>query len=197
MKRIFRDNERVWFNEDHMSGWGRVALTGASLPEADIFNDKDIVTVAKDTGGEIECLARDVYTLAAGLTHKGHPIVWDHDDQADRPFHCPATGTGIDLNETEAVKERPIKIVLLLGEKVSMDFLRKHQFERHTADEWAGMVKASPEADEGLYAHVIELKSNEELKGFISGVREMDDYLSEDHYNAAIISGERVAGDKE
>ncbi len=196
MRRVFKDYERVWFEEDHMSGWGNVALTGTNPPPADIFYEEDIVTVAKDTGGEIECLARDVYRLAEGLTHEGLPVVWEHDSDAGYPLYCPDKREGVAIEDTDVTEKGPIEVILLLGEHVCEDFLRRHRDERHTPREWIRLVESSPEKEEGLHAMAVELKSDEELKGFISGVALLDDDLSEDHYHAMIIKGDMIAKEK-
>lgn len=93
MKRVFKIDERVWYNEDYMCGWGRIGLINRSDEFGEYicsdYND-DIITVIKDSGGEIECSPSNVYQLAERRTFKGEPVVWEHDQEIDYPYFCPA-----------------------------------------------------------------------------------------------------------
>ena len=68
MKRVFKIGERVWWEDDHMSGWGTIALVNGddSYWEYAVGNLGDIITITKDTGGEIETTPNCVYQLAPG-----------------------------------------------------------------------------------------------------------------------------------
>lgn len=90
MKRLFRINERVWFNEDYTQGWGTVALINGNetFPEY-ICGDDDIITVTKDSGGEIECSPDNVYQVAKDIEYSGETVVWNHRDDGEYPLYCP------------------------------------------------------------------------------------------------------------
>ena len=101
MKRVFTIGEHVWFEQDHMSGWGKVGL----INREDSFQsynctDDDIITVVKDDGGEIECTPDGVYQLAPGITFFGHIVVWDHFSE-EYPLFCPARQENLYMVETD------------------------------------------------------------------------------------------------
>lgn len=93
MKRVFKLEERVWYTEDHECGWGRIGL----INREDTYGEYncsdangDILTIIKDSGSEIECVPSNVYQLAPGRTFFGEPVVWDHNEDIDYPYYCPA-----------------------------------------------------------------------------------------------------------
>lgn len=90
MKRIIKINERVWWDDDHMNGWGTVALVAGNDDRPEYIEGPDtIVTVAKDSGGEIETTVDRIYHLAP-YTFQGYPCVWEHaDTEDDYPLFCP------------------------------------------------------------------------------------------------------------
>lgn len=90
MKRILKIGERIWWEDDHMNGWGTIALISGErdYPEY-IVNDDEIVTIEKETGGEIEVTANRVYQLAPGRYFWGEEVVWEHHEDIDYPFFCP------------------------------------------------------------------------------------------------------------
>lgn len=92
MKRVFTIGDRVWWADDYMWGWGTVGLINRSdeFPEYPVSDDAgDILTIEKDSGGEIETTPSRVYQLAAGKTFRGKPVCWEHDEEIDYPFYCP------------------------------------------------------------------------------------------------------------
>lgn len=100
-KRVFTIGERVWYNADHMTGWGKIGL----INREDTYkqyncDDDDILTVEKDSGGEIECWPENVYQLAHGLTFFGNPVVWDHESE-EYPLYCPERDENVFMCETE------------------------------------------------------------------------------------------------
>lgn len=92
MKRIFKVGERVWYNDDHESGWGVISLINRqdSIKE-EICSDYngDIILITKDSGSEIETTPSCIWQLAPGRTFKGSPVVWEHNEEIDYPFFCP------------------------------------------------------------------------------------------------------------
>ena len=95
MKRVFKINERVWFEDDHTSGWGILVLVNGekTYPEYICSDDcGDILTIAKDEGGEIETTPGRVYQMANGREFQGFPVVWEHSDEgalAEYSYYCP------------------------------------------------------------------------------------------------------------
>ena len=92
MKRVFTIGERVWWEDDHMNGWGKIALVNRddSYPEYAVSElAGDIITVTKDDGGEIETTPNCVYQLAPGRFFFGEVVVWEHHEEIDYPFYCP------------------------------------------------------------------------------------------------------------
>ena len=90
MKRIIKINERVWWEDDHMNGWGTIALVAGedSKPEY-IEGDDTIITIKKDTGGEIETTVDHIYQLAP-YTFQGAQCCWEFNEtQDDYPLFCP------------------------------------------------------------------------------------------------------------
>lgn len=93
MKRVFKIDEVVWFEDDHMGGWGKVGLINRSdtFPEYPCSDDSgDILTIEKESGGEIETTPSCVYQVAEGRTFRGEPVVWEHNEEIDYPFYCPS-----------------------------------------------------------------------------------------------------------
>lgn len=100
-KRVFTIGERVWYNMDHMTGWGTIGLINRSeMFKQYICDDDDIITVEKDSGGEIECWPSGVYQVAQGLTFFGHPVVWEHQSE-EYPLYCPERDENLWMVETE------------------------------------------------------------------------------------------------
>ena len=92
MKRVFKIGEVVWFEDDHMNGWGKVGLINRSdkFPAYPCCDDAgDILTIVMDSGGEIETTPSCVYQLAPGLTFFGKAVAWEHKEDIDYPFFCP------------------------------------------------------------------------------------------------------------
>ena len=92
MKRVFTIGERVWWSDDYMCGWGTIALINRQdTIERDVCSDYngDILTITKDSGGEIETTPSCVYQIAKGKTFRGKPVCWEHDEDIDYPFYCP------------------------------------------------------------------------------------------------------------
>lgn len=93
MKRVFKIGEVVWYSEDHECGWGKVGLINRSdeFPEYNCSDEGgDILTIEKECGGEIECSPSNVYQVAQNRFFRGEPVVWDHNEEIDYPFYCPA-----------------------------------------------------------------------------------------------------------
>lgn len=93
MKRVFKIDEVVFYDEDHERGWGKVGLIDRSdmFPEYPCSDDAgDILTIEKEGGGEIECSPSNVYQVAKDRFFRGEPVVWDHNEEIDYPFYCPA-----------------------------------------------------------------------------------------------------------
>ena len=93
MKRVFKIGERVWWEDDYMNGWGTLVLVNrdASYPEY-ICSDYagDILTIAKDEGGEIETSPSCVYQIAPGRFFWGEVVCWEHNETDESyPFFCP------------------------------------------------------------------------------------------------------------
>ncbi|MBO7509945.1 MAG: hypothetical protein J6T35_02070 [Bacteroidales bacterium] len=90
MKRVIKIDERVWWDDDHMNGWGTVALVGGCDDRPEYIEGPDtIVTIAKDGGGEIETTVERIYHPAPYTFH-GYPCVWEHaDTDDDYPLFCP------------------------------------------------------------------------------------------------------------
>ena len=92
MKRVFKIGERVWWEDDDMNGWGHIVLINrdASYPEYAVCDYAgDIITIEKETGGEIETTPSRVYQLAPGRYFWGEAVVWEHNEEVDYPFYCP------------------------------------------------------------------------------------------------------------
>lgn len=96
MKRVFHIGEVVWYEEDHERGWGKVGLINRSdkYPDYPCSDEAgDILTIIKeDCKSEIECLPSNVYQVAQDKTFRGEPVVYEHNDERDYPFYCPAEG---------------------------------------------------------------------------------------------------------
>lgn len=100
-RRVFTIGERVWYEQDHMTGWGKVGL----INREDTFKQyncdvDDILTIEKDSGGEIECWPDNVYQVAQGLTFFGLRVVWDHNSE-EYPLYCPEREENLYMIETE------------------------------------------------------------------------------------------------
>lgn len=112
MKRVFKIGERVWWNDDHMYGWGTIALinreeTYKEYPCSD-YNG-DILTITKDSGGEIETTPSRVYQEAYGYTFFGMPLVWEHDEEIDYPLYCPDRDENVYMCEVDAKDNKLFK----------------------------------------------------------------------------------------
>ena len=93
MKRVFKIGEVVFFEDDYMRGWGKVGLINRTdkYPELPCSDDSgDILTIIKDDGGEIETTPNCVYQVAQDKFFRGEPICWEHHNESDYPFYCPA-----------------------------------------------------------------------------------------------------------
>lgn len=97
MKRVFSIGERVWYEDDHESGWGKLILVNNENKwKQYICHDDcgDILTIEKDEesgNGIIETTPSRVYQLAPGRYFQGEEVVWEHDVDLDEyPFYCPA-----------------------------------------------------------------------------------------------------------
>lgn len=92
MKRVFTIGEKVWYEDDHESGWATIILlNGSDTLKQDICHDDcgDILTLRKRSGGEIETTPSRVWQKARGRRYKGYPVVWEHNTDIDFPFFCP------------------------------------------------------------------------------------------------------------
>ena len=93
-RRIFSIGETVFYEDDHERGWGKVILVNgeASYPQYICsYNAGDIITIQKEgCTSEIETTPDRVYQLAPGRSFWGNPVVWEHHEDIDYPFYCPA-----------------------------------------------------------------------------------------------------------
>ena len=93
MKRVFKIDERVWYFEDHEHGWGRIGLVNGDDNYGEYIccdANGDILTIIKDSGSEIECVPSNVFQIAPNRTFFGEPVVWEHTEEIDYPYYCPA-----------------------------------------------------------------------------------------------------------
>ena len=93
MKRVFRIGERVWYEDDHERDWGKVVLINGSdtlkvYPCSDDCGD--ILTIEKESGSEIETTPSRVFQIAQDFFFRGEPVVFEHNEEMDYPFYCPA-----------------------------------------------------------------------------------------------------------
>lgn len=100
----------MWFEDDHMQDWGILVLVNRSktysqYPCCDEMGD--ILTIEKDSGGEIETTPSHVYQLAPGREFHGYPVVWEHQEtMEDYPFYCPGLGENCFHFEVEGARGR-------------------------------------------------------------------------------------------
>lgn len=88
-----------------MSGWGRIALINReeTYKEYPCSDDAgDILTIKKDSGGEIETTPSRVYSVAQGYTFFGLRLVWEHDEEIDYPLYCPARDENVFMCEVDS-----------------------------------------------------------------------------------------------
>lgn len=94
MKRVFTIGERVFYEDDHESGWGKIVLiNGRANLGQDICSDDcgDIITIQKEgCRSEIETTPSHIYHVAQERTLYGNPVVWEHHEDIEYPFFCPA-----------------------------------------------------------------------------------------------------------
>lgn len=92
MKRIFKLNERVWYEDDNERGWGTIVLINGDEIKEEICSDDsgDILTIEKEgCNSTIETTPSRVYQIAEGRFFWGCPVVWEHNEGIDYPFYCP------------------------------------------------------------------------------------------------------------
>ena len=93
MKRVFKIGEKVWYEDDHECGWGKiVCINGTSKYKEDICSDDngDIITIRKQDGcGEIETTPSCIWQVAPNKFFFGDTVVWEHCEDIDYPFYCP------------------------------------------------------------------------------------------------------------
>lgn len=89
MKRIFKIDERVWFEDDHMNGWGTIALVGGERRYPEYPVSEEVITIAKESGGEIETTPDRVWQLSP-YAFQGYATCWEHNEtDDDYPLFCP------------------------------------------------------------------------------------------------------------
>ena len=113
MKRILKIGEPVWWQDDHMSGWGRIGLVNGteSFGEYNVGPD-DIITVCKSDGGEIETTYMHVFQLAPGRFFNEKPLVWDHFSE-DFDFWCPDEKTLVTFDMLDCNKTFEVDLFIL------------------------------------------------------------------------------------
>lgn len=94
MKRVFRIGEVVFYEDDHERGWGKIVLINhTDTHKEDICSDYngDIITIQKEgCNSEIETTPSHIYQVAQDRFFRGEPVVWEHNEEFDYPFYCPA-----------------------------------------------------------------------------------------------------------
>ena len=94
MKRVFKIDEVVWYEDDYERGWGKVVLINRSdnYPDYPCSDDAgDILTIQKEgCKSEIETTPSRVYHPALGKTFRGEQVVYEHNEEIDYPFYCPS-----------------------------------------------------------------------------------------------------------
>lgn len=180
VKRLFTVGEKVWWEDDHMTGWGKVtdvnqvAFNGKFLAGPD-----DIILITKeDNAGEIETTASHVYQLVTNALYKGNPVVWDHLDQ-EYPFYCPDAKENIDVEELDGKKEFLVDIFVLgCGQETEQTvsvMARTQEEAEHLAvkpDSGWGVLDSRP-ADDDLQDRLNELlcdKSIDDAEGILAGL---------------------------
>lgn len=180
VKRLFAAGEKVWWEDDHMTGWGKVtdvnqvAFNGKFLAGPD-----DIILITKeDNAGEIETTASHVYQLVTGALYKGNPVVWDHNDE-EYMMYCPATLENIDADELDGDKKEFEVDIFVLGcgeetkQTVTVSARTQEEAERLAVKPNSGWgVLGSRPAESGL-----DSKLNELLCG--KSIDEAQDLLEE------------------
>ena len=93
MRRVFKIEEVVFYEDDYERGWGKVVLIKGErdYPEEVCSDDYgDIITIQKEgSDSEIETTPSHVYQVAPGRFFFGEPVVWEHNEGIDYPFYCP------------------------------------------------------------------------------------------------------------
>jgi len=89
MKSVFKIGEVVWT----ISGWGKVvdinrSTTYSEYACCDRF--EDLIGVELESGERKEYAPSSVWQIAQDRFYKEESVVWEHDDEIDYPFYCPA-----------------------------------------------------------------------------------------------------------
>ena len=80
------------------------------------------------------------------------------------------------------------KLILIGGEYDAHDFVKAHETEIHTIEEWENILKA-----EGLWYNVRYFETLKEMRAYESAIGDAENYLSSDYYTFAFIESKKIS----
>jgi len=113
-KRLFTVGEAVWWDDDHLSGWGTVTdVHQTPVGGKFLAGPDEIILIRKADGyGEIETTADRVYQIVNNRLYNGKAMVWDHAGDI-YPLYCPELNESIDADQLDEEQDYEVDIFIL------------------------------------------------------------------------------------